>query len=276
MKRMFIAALLCAMPFFAAAQDPDLHIYLCFGQSNMEGNARLTEAIDREGVDPRFMMMSAVDFPDMGRVQGEWYTATPPLARPGTGLGPADWFGRTMVQNLPQNVRVAVVMVAIGGCRIELFDRDNYAEYAATAPEWMKGMIAAYGGNPYARLVELARKAQKDGVIKGILFHQGESNNGEQTWPAKVKGVYDNLLSDLGLEADSLPFLAGEVVHSDQGGVCGPMNEIIRTLPATIPQAWVIPSSGCAMARDNIHFTASGYRELGRRYAARMLSLLGY
>ncbi len=276
MKRTFIAALICAMPLFAAAQDPDLHIYLCLGQSNMEGNARLTEAIDTEGVDPRFMMLSAVDFPDMGRVQGEWYTATPPLARPGTGLGPADWFGRTMVQNLPENVRVGVVMVAIGGCKIELFDRDNYTSYAATAPGWMKGMIESYGGNPYARLVEMAKKAQQDGVIKGILLHQGESNTGDPTWSAKVKGVYDNLLSDLGLEPNSLPLLAGEVVHGDQGGVCASMNEIIRSLPATVPSAWVIPSSGCAVARDNLHFSAAGYRELGRRYAARMLSLLGY
>ncbi|MDR2882554.1 MAG: sialate O-acetylesterase [Alistipes sp.] len=276
MKRIFIAALVCAMPLFAVAQDPDLHIYLCFGQSNMEGNARLTEQIDREGVDPRFMMLSAVDFPDVGRKMGEWYTAVPPLARPGTGLGPVDWFGRTMVQNLPQNVRVAVVMVAIGGCKIELFDRDNYTSYAATAPGWMKGMIESYGGNPYARLVELAQRAQKKGVIKGILLHQGESNTGDPTWPAKVKGVYNNLLSDLGLEPDSLPLLAGEVVHGDQGGVCASMNEIIRSLPATVPQAWVIPSSGCAVARDNLHFSAAGYRELGRRYAARMLSLLEY
>lgn len=259
----------------ATAQDPDLHIYLCLGQSNMEGNARIEEQ-DRGYVDPRFRLLSAVDCPDLGRIQGDWYTAEPPLARCNTGLTPVDYFGRTMVQNLPENVRVAVVMVAIGGCKIELFDEENYRSYVETAPEWMKNMIDSYGGNPYARLVELAKTAQKEGVIKGILLHQGESNTGDAEWPAKVKGVYDNLLSDLGLEADSVPLLAGEVVHADQGGVCASMNDIIRKLPQTIPNAYVIPSSGCAVAGDNLHFSAAGYRQLGRRYAAQMLSILGY
>ncbi len=275
MKKMLLAAAALLLSAQAVAQDPDLHIYLCFGQSNMEGNARI-EAQDREGVDPRFQMISAVDCPDLGREQGGWYTAVPPLARCNTGFGPVDYFGRTMVQNLPENVRVAIVMVAIGGCKIELFDKDNYETYVATAPGWMTGMIGAYGGNPYGRLVELAKTAQQAGVIKGILLHQGESNTGEADWPVKVKGVYDNLLADLGLEAGSVPLLAGEVVHADQGGVCASMNEIIRTLPQTIPNAYVIPSSGCAVARDNLHFSAAGYRQLGRRYAAQMLSLLGY
>lgn len=40
--------------------DPNFQIYLCFGQSNMEGNAAI-EDIDRTGVNPRFMAMYAVD-----------------------------------------------------------------------------------------------------------------------------------------------------------------------------------------------------------------------
>ena len=276
MKKMLLAAAGLLLSANVLAQDPNFHIYLCLGQSNMEGNARI-EAQDREGVDPRFQMLSAVDNPAMERQQGQWYTAYPPLARGNTGLTPADYFGRSLVQNLPENVRVGVVMVAIGGCKIELFDKNTAENYIKTeAPGWMKGMIDAYGGNPYERLVELAKTAQKAGVIKGILLHQGESNTGNPAWPAMVKSVYDNLLADLGLEAGSVPLLAGEVVHADQGGVCASMNEIIRTLPQTIPNSYVIPSSGCAVARDNLHFSAAGYRQLGRRYAAQMLSILGY
>ena len=44
----------------------------------------------------------------------------------------------------------------------------------------MLGMIKEYDGNPYARLVEMAKLAQKDGVIKGVLLHQGESNPNER------------------------------------------------------------------------------------------------
>jgi alpha-L-fucosidase 2 len=169
-----------------------------------------------------------------------------------------------------------VINVSVGGCRIELFDKDSCLSYIATAPGWLKNMAAEYGGNPYARLVEMARLAQRDGVIRGILLHQGESNTNDTAWPAKVKKVYDNLLKDLGLAPGSIPLLAGEVVHADQGGVCASMNRIIATLPDLIPTASVIPSDGCTDAPDNLHFNAEGYRMLGARYADRMLALLGY
>jgi hypothetical protein len=157
-----------------------------------------------------------------------------------------------------------------------LFDKDNYQSYVSTAPSWMIGIIKEYDGNPYARLVEMAKLAQKDGVIKGILLHQGESNTGDSTWPKKVKLVYDNLLNDLQLKSKNVPLLAGELVDAEQGGACASMNKIIATLPQTIPTAHVISSEGCTQRGDKLHFTAAGYRKLGERYGQQMLSLLGY
>ena len=275
MKRLLFALTLTFSALTLNAQDPDFHIYLCFGQSNMEGNARI-EQQDREGVSDRFRMMAAVDNKEMGRVKGEWYTAVPPLCRPGTGLTPADYFGRTLVENLPENVKVGVINVAIGGCHIETFLPDSIANYVEKrAPFWMKGMLAAYDNDPYARLVEVARLAQKDGVIKGILVHQGESNTGDPRWPYQLKTVYDNLIRDLNLQGEVVPLLVGEVVNSDRGGVCAYHNEVIARVPQVIPQAHVISSSGCTNAFDLLHFDAAGYRELGRRYARVMLQLLG-
>ncbi|QKZ15785.1 sialate O-acetylesterase [Spirosoma sp. KUDC1026] len=259
----------------AFAQDPNFHVYLCLGQSNMEGNARF-EPQDTVGVDPRFQVLEAVDCPDLGRTKGNWYTAIPPLCRCRTGLTPADYFGRTLLTYLPANTRVGVVDVAVGGCKIELFDKDHYEAYAATVPGWMKNFIGEYGGNPYGRLVEMARLAQQDGVIKGILLHQGESNTNDSLWTKKVKKVYDNLLADLNLPPNSVPLLAGETVNADQGGICASMNKIIATLPQTIPTAHVISSAGCTDSADNLHFNAAGYRELGKQYANQMLTLLGY
>jgi alpha-L-fucosidase 2 len=141
----------------------------------------------------------------------------------------------------------------------------------------MKGIIRAYDGNPYEYLVSMAKLAQKDGVIKGILLHQGESNTGDRQWPNKVKGVYENLLKDLNLKAEGVPLLAGEVVNADQHGACASMNKIIDELPKRIPSAHVISSAGCtAIPPDHLHFDPAGYRELGARYGQTMLSLLGY
>jgi hypothetical protein len=257
----------------ARAQDPNFYIFLCLGQSNMEGFPGLEEQ-DKAGVDERFQLLAAVDFPDLGRKQGQWSTAVPPLCRPGCGIGPADYFGRTLVEKLPPQIKVGVVHVAVGGCKIELFQKDAYQKYIETAPNWMKGPLAAYGNNPYGRLVEMAKLAQKDGVIRGILLHQGESNTGQADWPAKVKDVYDHLLADLSLKAENVPLLAGEVVGADNQGQCAAMNPIIAKLPETIPTAHVVSSAGCDVLDDHLHFSPAGYRELGHRYAEAMLPLL--
>lgn len=273
-----VLALLCLCPMLkvSADVDPNFYIFLCFGQSNMEGAAR-PEAQDMVSPGPRFLLMSAVDDEKSGRKMGEWCEALPPLCRPGNGLTPADYFGRTMIANLPENIRVGVIHVAIGGIRIEGFMPDSIKNYAENvAPGWMKGMLKAYNDNPYERLVTLARKAQQDGVIKGILMHQGCSNTGEPDWADKVKNVYDNLLGDLNLVPEQVPLLAGEVVQANGKGVCIGMNKQIQALPETIHTAHVVSSDDCTNGPDNLHFDAAGYRELGARYADKMLSLLGY
>ena len=272
--RLFVVVGLLILNMNAFSQDQNFYIYLCFGQSNMEGNAKF-EAQDTT-VDSRFRILEAVDCPNLGRTKDHWYTAVPPLCRSHTGLTPADYFGRTMVTNLPKNIRVGIINVSIGGCKIELFDKDNYQSYASTAPSWMANMIKEYDGNPYARFVELAKLAQKEGVIKGILLHQGESNTNDTLWPQKVKGVYDNLLKDLNLKPNTVPLIAGEVVSAGQGGACASMNKIIAKLPQTISNSYVVSSEGCTAIGDHLHFNAEGYRKLGKRYGVKMLSLLGY
>ncbi|MCI6212030.1 sialate O-acetylesterase [Bacteroides heparinolyticus] len=277
MKKVLFSVLLWVGLFLAGAeafaQDENFYVYLCLGQSNMEGSSHY-EAQDTL-VNPRFQVLSAVDNKELGRVKGNWYPARAPLCRPNTGLTPADYFGRTMVENLPENVRIGVVHVAVGGCRIELFQKDKREAYVKTAPDWMAGILKAYDNDPYGRLVEMAKIARKDGVIKGILLHQGESNTGEQDWPQKVKSVYESLLADLNLKAEEVPLLAGEVVNADHGGVCASMNPIIATLPQVIKNAAVVSSKGLSCAADHLHFDAAGYRVLGRRYAEQMLKLMG-
>ncbi len=227
-------------------------------------------------VDERFQVLAAVDFSKLNRKKGNWYPAAAPLCRGSTGLCPADYFGRTLVDTLPKNIKVGVVNVSVAGCKIELFDKANYKTYAANVAPWMTNIIKEYGGNPYEHLVKMGKLAQKSGVIKGILLHQGESNNNDKQWPKKVKGVYDTLITDLDLNSASVPLLAGELVNADQNGACASMNKIIAELPKTIPNSHVISSAGCLSRPDRLHFSAAGYRELGKRYGDKMLLLLGY
>ena len=103
MKRLFFAFMALWSVVTMKAQDENFYIYLCFGQSNMEGNARY-EKQDMEGVNPRFMSMASMDDAKLGWKKGEGHTAVPPLCRPYTGLTPADYFGRQMVERLPENI----------------------------------------------------------------------------------------------------------------------------------------------------------------------------
>ena len=253
--------------------DPNFQIYLCFGQSNMEGNAT-PEAQDYENVSERFKMMAAVDFSNPVRKRGEWYTAIPPLCRQGTGLTPADYFGRTMVEKQADNITVGVINVAVGGTSIKGFMEEYVADYVAGETDWFKNYMASYDNNPFRRLVETAKRAQNYGIIRGILMHQGETDGGMGNWTENVKKVYERLLSELNLSADNVPLLAGETVQTDQGGYCGGFNSVIATLPNVIPTAHVISSKGCPQKGDGLHFTAEGYRTIGKRYAECMLKLL--
>jgi len=255
------------------SQDPNFYIYLCFGQSNMEGVGPIEE--QDQSVDKRFQLFQAIDCPNLGRQKEQWYPAIPPSCQCYSQLSPADYFGRTMVLNLPDSIRVGIINVAIGGCDIRIFDKDQYQDFDSTYTEaWFQDKVRSYDGNPYEYLINLAKLASKDGVIKGILLHQGESNTGDEQWPWYVKKVYENMLNDLSLDPET-PLLAGEVVDAVQGGCCYPMNPIINTLPNVIPTAHIISSKGCKVLDDKAHFTSEGYRILGRRYAYKMLSLMG-
>ena len=273
--RLLLLAGLLVLSANAFAQDTSFWVFLCFGQSNMEGFPGI-EPQDKGPVDERFQVLAVVDFPQQGRTKGHWYSALPPLCRPSAGLCPADYFGRTLVSNLAPAIKIGVINVSVAGCKIELFEPASCQAYASNAAPWMKNVIKTYGGNPYQHLVEMAKLAQKDGVIKGILLHQGESNTNDKQWPNKVKNIYGGLIKELNLKAEEVPLLVGWLVPADQMGACASMNKIINELPKTIPTAHVVTSAGCTSRPDHLHFNPAGYRELGKRYAEAMLPLLGY
>ena len=277
MKKLLTGAIMAmAISQAFAAPDPNFHIYLAFGQSNMEGQGDIGQ--QDKTVDERFQVLWAADNGSCsGKTMGKWSTAVPPLAHcQGAKLGPADYFGRTMVEKADSQIKIGIISVAVAGCSIKLFDKDNYKSYVSSqqGQSWMIQRINAYGGNPYGRLIEMAKKAQEEGVIKGIIFHQGETDAGDSQWPSNVKRVYDNIIKDLGLEND-IPFLAGEVLRS---GVSKGANNNIAKLPQQSKNFYVVSSEGFNQALNdgqNVHFTSQEYRDFGKRYAEKMIEVLG-
>ena len=273
---LIIICLVLGISLHAQKPDQNFHIYLCIGQSNMEAGARPAEQ-DLDFNDPRFSFMAAVDMPNLGREMGKWYTAVPPICREGNNMGPVDFFGRKMIENLPEHIKVGVINVSVAGAKIELWDKNDYKEYIDNERDWMKAIVEQYGGNPYQRLVEMAKLAQKDGVIKGILMHQGESNSEDPLWPERVRDIYNDLCKDLGLNPKETPLLAGELKYEEQDGVCWRFNrDIMPRLPEVLPNSHIISALGCESTGDQFHFSTEGMRLLGYRFADKMLELKGY
>lgn len=276
--------------------DPNFQIYLCFGQSNMEGFASLDGTYNGiedkdKTVDERFQVLNVVsgNWNGVQREVGHWYTAVPPLCRSNTGLCPADYFGRTMVEELSKtnpDIKVGVIVVAIGGAGIKAFHKTKYNEYYTGTDDWQRSLMDIYDGYPYATLVDMARIAQKQGVIKGILMHQGESDACDAAWRQDVADIYNSLVADLSLKPESTPLLIGELLDDGQGHGNGVYkNSSFTEVRTLVPNAYVVSSEGCTVVDASIdpdnagnnrylHFSSEGYRELGRHYAQTMINIL--
>ena len=129
-------------------------------------------------------------------------------------------FSKTLIDMLPADDTIGLVPCAISGEKIETFLKD--------------------GGTKYDWIVQRAKPAQDaGGVIEGILFHQGESNNGDPSWPGKVNTLVTDLRNDLGI--GEVPFLAGELAYD--GGSAG-HNTLVNMLPSLVSNAFVVSADG--------------------------------
>lgn len=291
-KRLMQISLFVALPAFQifAAPDPNFHIYLLFGQSNMAGGAAgQYDGEGTKGVDdycdttPRVQVLAWGDcnrtpYPCPNRVLNrtydQWYTAFPPYHNCHEGIGPADAFGKTLLDSIRADIKIGFVPCALSGQKLEVFMKGkNAAIDAHTQPS--NGSTKITRG-AYEWMVKRCKIAQEKGVIKGILFHQGEADNGRAGWPADVKSIVDNLKQDLGLW-DSIPFIAGELRYD---GCCAGHNTLVNKLPGMIPNCAVASASGIErrLSRpdgqvDQYHFSTKGTKEFGRRYAIEFLKV---
>jgi hypothetical protein len=231
------------------------HCFLLLGQSNMAGYA-LAQAADKVE-DPRVLVLGYDNNPALGRVTDQWDVACPPL-HPAwlDAIGPGDWFGKTMIQKVPAGDTIGLIPCAISGERIETFMKT--------------------GGTKYSWIIHRAQLAQQaGGVIEGIIFHQGESNNGDPSWPGKVKTLVTDLRNDLNL--GNVPFLAGELLYN---GSCAGHNTLVNQLPSLITNCYVVSASGLVVdpadTTYRLHFGHDSTVEFGKRYAAKMIQVLGW
>ena len=272
--------LLCPM-LTNAAPNPNFHIYIAYGQSNMAGNGEIVPAED-QATDPKnFLMIASHNANARQRSgsttqsieTGKWYPAIPPMFHPTENLSPADYFGRAMVDSLP-GVTVGIIPVAIGAVAIKAFDKDQYKAYFSSAESYIQNWARDYDSNPYQRIVDLGKKAKEVGVIKGFIFHQGESDDTGGEWQNTVYKTYKDIVDALELDENEVAFVAGELLQ-EGNNCCGSKNGGIAQLKNKFKKFGLASSKGLqGNGKDPYHFGRAGVIELGKRYCSEMLKLI--
>ena len=285
-KLMAVAGVAAGFSLFAvsgvnAAPNPNFHIYIAYGQSNMAGNGDIVPAED-QATDPKNFIMLASYTANANQRSGkttqsikwgEWYPAIPPMFHATENLSPADYFGRAMVDSLP-GVTVGIIPVAIGAVAIKAFDKDQYKAYFNSAESYIQNWARDYDSNPYQRIVDLGKKAKEVGVIKGFIFHQGETDGSGAEWRNNVYKTYKDFVDALELDENEVPFVAGELLQ-EGNNCCGDKNSGIAELKNKFKKFGLASSKGLqGNGRDPYHFGRAGVIELGKRYCSEMLKLI--
>ncbi|MGN0845174.1 MAG: sialate O-acetylesterase [Kiritimatiellia bacterium] len=251
MKKRLAFLLVALLSFWSFAEDaiPKLDLFLLIGQSNMAGRGRLT-AENRLPADGVWKLDR----------NNQWVAATEPLHFDkniaGAGIGMS--FARALRETNP-DAMIGLIPCAVGGTPLS---------------RWMPGK------DLYSNAVCRERVAQKQGVIKGILWHQGESECGSrelrETYAKRLGAMVEALRAELGLSED-VPFLAGELgtfLEKRNPGLMHPViNAQIKSCEESIPAFRCISADGLTPNGDNLHFNTESLRIFGERYAEAFLQL---
>lgn len=228
--------------------DPEpMEIYLLIGQSNMAGRAPI-EPQDKDSINNVFLLTNNTEKP--------WEKAANPLNKYSTvrkrismqKLGPGYGFAKEMAK-ARKGVKIGLVVNAKGGTSIE---------------EWKPGDTL------YNEAISQTKKALKHGVLKGIIWHQGEANASKyKTYTPKIKALIEALRKDFNIS--DLPFVAGQL--SPDKPLRDNFNKMILELPNKVKNTAVITTEGTSTI-DKTHFNSSSQRLLGKRYAESLLKII--
>jgi len=261
MRRLLTILIACLTTGLASAQSPpatppakeNFHLYLLMGQSNMVG--RDLKGIDTQTPNTRILSLDP---------QNQWVIAKDPLhplvGRIPSGVGPGMTFATEMLKaQTDTKVTIGLIPCAVGGTPLK---------------RWVKG------GDLYEQAIARAKAASKDGIIKGMLWHQGEADSGKadtaDTYGTRLAGMIADLRKDLA--QPELPVVVGQLgeflvrtptKYTDVDTV----RTALKKLPDTVPHTAFADSNGLGHKGDKLHFSAEAQKEFGTRYARAMTGL---
>ena len=226
---------------------PELDLFLCIGQSNMAGRGYMDVKLgDDELLENAYLFTPNNRFENAGNPMNKYSSIRRELNM--QQVSPAWGFAKYMNDYHPE-IKTGYIVNARGGSGIE---------------EWLKGEEL------YVSTVERTKNAMKWGNLKGIIWHQGESNSASSkvtAYPEQLKSLVQNLRYEL--DVPNLYFIAGELIYT----YSTTFNMMIRTISSFIDHAdWVSAENLKPRAEGDVHFDREGNITLGERYAQKMLN----
>ena len=241
MRRIFLSLFAFVAGILPAA-DANFHLYLLIGQSNMAGRGKI-ELQDKVAV-PRVLMLNKAN---------EWVSAVDPISfdKSIAGVSLGRTFGIEMAK-ANEGVKIGLIPCAVGGTSIR---------------RWQQK------GDLYQKALKRVKLAQKDGVIKGILWHQGESDSGKEEtakiYATQLHAMIGAWRKDLGSE--SIPVVVGELGQFFKSAKYkGTVDAALKALPQKVKHTGWVSAQGLEHKGDVVHFDAASYREFGKRYATEL------
>lgn len=276
-----------------AAVDPNFHCFLLFGQSNMAGGCQEPNEGDCDPSD-RIKVLSYTDCQgtspacsqiSMNWTKNQWRIAAPPYHDCDEGIGIADNFAKTLLDSMSSEISIGLIPCALSGMSMNVFRKGAmWGEVVngdtCQIPNWCQKDLNGAHKLAYDWMVERCMIAQTTGVIKGILIHQGETDNGDAWWVDTTKKILDNLKADLDLP-DDIPVLVGELLQeTDANGqqpCCADHNAKVHQLAQEYDHCEYVSSDDLKMRNNDqwkAHFDCPGFKEFGIRYARKYLDMI--
>ncbi len=231
------------------------HLFLLVGQSNMAGRGKLDA--EAKQAHPRVLML------DKDRV---WAPALDPLHfdKPRiVGVGPGRAFGNAVAER-DSEIVVGLIPCAVGGSPIATWESGVFYEPTKS--------------HPWDDTIKRAQRALNDGTLKGILWHQGESDSKPglaEVYEAKLHDLTRRLRSELG--AGDVPFIVGQLGNFKErpwNASKRRVDQAHRNLPLHVAKAGFVSAENLTHKGDEVHFDTRSARELGRRFYKAWVSLV--
>jgi len=254
MLKKSILLLLAVFIFFGCTPKKEKWIFIMAGQSNMAGRG-IVEPQDTIHDATIFTLNKEMEL-DVAKEPLHFYE--PKLAGLDCGLS----FAKELRSNLPTNIEIVLVPCAVGGSSID---------------QWL-GDSLHRNVKLYSNFKQRVNHAKRIGTIKGILWHQGESDAHKDKLPVyqgKLEKLFQNFRTDISNE--SLPIIIGELgVYAEpeeRNNNWKALNNILYNMTLTDKNLAVVSSKGLKSNPDKVHFNAESQRNLGKRYAKQYLDI---